>query len=72
MALKSYDQRRHPGGNSKLGPALARFAEDPTRRHRAEMLESLLAGPLLIALDGLPSDFDPDESARRSRPGSAT
>jgi hypothetical protein len=63
MALKSYDPRRHPGGNSKLGPALARFAEDPTRRHRAEMLESLLAGPLLIALDGLPCDFDPDESA---------
>jgi hypothetical protein len=63
VTLKSFDPRRQPSGNPKLAAALERFAGEPSRRRRAELLESLLVGPLLVAIDGLPPDFDPDASA---------
>jgi hypothetical protein len=61
MALKSSNPDRHPPANPKLGPAIANFAEDPGRERRAELLESLMAGPLLIAIQELPKAFDPDQ-----------
>jgi hypothetical protein len=63
VTLKSFDPRRQPSGNPKLASALDRFAGEPSRRRRAELLESLLVGPLLVAIDGLPPEFDPDVSA---------
>jgi hypothetical protein len=59
MALKSSDPERHPSTNARLGPALARWAGQPTRAHRAELLECLVGGPLLVALHELPRSFDP-------------
>jgi hypothetical protein len=62
MALKSSSPARHPAANPKLGPAVARFAEDPSRERRRELLESLMAGPLLIAIRELPEVLDPSQS----------
>jgi hypothetical protein len=59
MALKSTDPERHPPTNARLGPVLARWAGEPSRAHRAELLECLVAGPLLVALHELPPGFDP-------------
>lgn len=62
MALKSSSLARHPPGNPKLGPAISRFAEDPSPERRGELLESLMAGPLLIAIRELPEALDPSQS----------
>jgi hypothetical protein len=61
MALKSSSLAGHPLANPKLGPAIARFAEDPGREQRAKLLECLMAGPLLIAIRELPEAFDPSQ-----------
>jgi hypothetical protein len=62
MALKSSSLARHPPANPKLGPAISRFAEDPSRESREKLLESLMAGPLLIAIRELPEALDPSRS----------
>ena len=62
MALKSSSPARHPIANPKLGPAITRFAEDPSPEQQAKLLESLMAGPLLIAIQGLPEVLDPSQS----------
>jgi hypothetical protein len=62
MALKSSSPARHPPANPKLGPAIARFAEDPGRQQQAKLLECLMAGPLLIAIRELPEALDPSQS----------
>jgi hypothetical protein len=62
MALKSSSLARQPPANPKLGPAIARFSEDPGRERRGELLESLMEGPLLIAIRELPETLDPSQS----------
>jgi hypothetical protein len=62
MALKSSSPARHPLANPKLGPAIARFAQDPGRAQQAKLLECLMAGPLLIAIRELPEVLDPSQS----------
>jgi hypothetical protein len=62
MALKSSSPARHPPANPKLGPAIARFAEDPGQEQQAKLLECLMAGPLLIAIRELPEVLDPSQS----------
>jgi len=62
MALKSSGLACQPSANPKLGPAISRFAEDPSREQRAELLETLMAGPLLIAIRELPEALDPSQS----------
>ena len=46
-------------GNPKLAAALERLREEPTRQRRGVMLETLRAGPLLLAVRELPECFDP-------------
>jgi hypothetical protein len=62
MALKSSNPARRPPANPKLAPAVARFAQDSGRECREELLESLMAGPLLIAIRELPEALDPSQS----------
>jgi hypothetical protein len=62
MALKSSSLARQPASNPKLGPAISRFSENSSRERRGELLESLMAGPLLIAIRELPEALDPSES----------
>jgi hypothetical protein len=62
MALKSSSPARQPPANPKLGPAISRFAADPSLERRGELLESLMAGPLLIAIRELPEALDPSQS----------
>jgi hypothetical protein len=62
MALKSSSLASHPPANPKLGPAIAHFAEAPGRERREELLENLMAGPLLIAIRELPEVLEPSES----------
>ena len=61
MQLRSLLSAPAMDGNPKLAAALERLQEEPTRQHRAEMLESLRAGPLLLAVRELPECFDPAE-----------
>jgi len=61
VALKSSSLARQPPGNPKLGSAIARFAEDPGQERHEELLESLMAGPLLIAIRELPEALDPSQ-----------
>lgn len=61
MALKSSSLACQPPGNPKLGSAIARFAEDPGQERHEELLESLMAGPLLIAIRELPEALDPSQ-----------
>jgi len=62
MALKSSSPACQPSANPKLGPAIARFAQDPGREQHAKLLECLMAGPLLIAIRELPEVLDPSQS----------
>lgn len=62
MSLKSSNPARHAPANPKLGAAIVRYHGEPSRKHRAEMLECLMAGPLLLAIHELPDGFDCSET----------
>lgn len=66
MALKSSRPDRHADGNPRLAAALARAHDDASPERRAELLESLRAGPLLIAIEALPDPFDPTQGGEAS------
>lgn len=46
-------------GNPRLATALERLRDEPSRARRAELLEKLRAGPLLLGVRELPEAFEP-------------
>jgi hypothetical protein len=65
VTRKGADAQRLPpttANSAKLGNAIARFAGDPKPEHRAALLETLMAGPLLMAIKELPEGFYPAAS----------
>ena len=57
MSLKSSNPARRPAGNPRLAAAIARCKGSPTPEKRSELLERLMAAPLLVALHDLPEEI---------------
>jgi hypothetical protein len=62
MPLKSSDPERHAPANPRLRAAIERLHEQPGRQRRAELLECLMSGPVLLAIHELPDPFDCSET----------
>jgi len=59
MALKSSNPKRHPSAGPRLARALARRVSHPEGASQADLLEALMAGPVLIGLREMPLAFEP-------------